>query len=402
MAGSDSSTSMYVIANWDGTTWSQMGTAPCTSNMTFINYNGELLLGSGCATTKWDGINWISLSPSWPNGVNCFLQYGNDLYIGGYFDSIGSIPIRAVAKWNGSSWGGLGTFPHQSGFNTHVNSLSFFMGELYACGLFLDFSGNVMNIARWNGANWVDVGGGIHGGMDDAVELAVYNGELYVAGTFTKSHGNTGNYIQRWNGTNWNEVGGGVIGDFGGNGQIFDLEVYNNALYATGVFSSAGGIPAPQIAKWDGTNWCTLGNEISAASCLTKSNTDLYVGWFYKILVGAGDTTGSVIKWIGGNYTDSCGNTTGIEQFNNTNEILTIYPNPAISQIAIEFDLVKIKNDFIEIKNILGQTVKIINNIAFTKGSNKIEIDVREFPSGLYFVQLQSENKIVNKKFVKQ
>jgi hypothetical protein len=326
------------------------------------------------------------------------------LYVGGYFDSIGGVPIRSVAKWDGSTWSAVGTFPHYAGFQNKINSLAFYMGDLYACGLFLNNAGNVMNIARWDGANWVDVGGGINGGMDDAVELAVYNGELYVAGLFKQADGNFGNYIQKWNGTSWSDVGGGVIGIYGTNGQIFDIEVYNNALYATGDFSYAGGISAPQIAKWDGTNWCTLGNEIRGATCLTKSSTDLYVGWFFKILSnGAGDTTGSVIKWIGGNYTDSCGHiATGIVESEFSEESTNIYPSPTTNQITVEFELTETKNTFIEIRNVLGQIVKSITNQAFQKGINRIEIDISEYKSGIYFVQLQNDNRIINRKIIKE
>lgn len=92
----------------------------------------------------------------------------------------------------------------------------------------------------------------------------------------------------------------------------------------------------------------------------------------------------------------------GIKELEITNELINIYPNPCQSQISIEFDLPETKNVLIEIKNILGQTLKTINNSAFKKGSNKIEIDVLSFREGLYFVQLQTENKVVCKKFVKE
>lgn len=88
------------------------------------------------------------------------------------------------------------------------------------------------------------------------------------------------------------------------------------------------------------------------------------------------------------------------ENFNNNNFI--IYPNPAQSQIRIKFELLETKNVSFEIRNVLGQMVKIIENRAFSTGKNKIEIDVSEFSKGIYFVQLQSTNKILSNKFVKE
>ncbi len=50
---------------------------------------------------------------------------------------------------------------------------------------------------------------------------------------------------------------------------------------------------------------------------------------------------------------------TGINEFAEHNVQLSIFPNPAKSNFTIEFDLTETKNGSIEIKNILGQTIKI-------------------------------------------
>ena len=94
-------------------------------------------------------------------------------------------------------------------------------------------------------------------------------------------------------------------------------------------------------------------------------------------------------------------NPTGIEERNSTAKI-NCFPNPVIKEITFEFEISE-KQDFtIEIKNALGQTVKTIDNRLLSIGKNKIEIDVSEFSKGLYFLQLQSENNIISKKFIKE
>lgn len=101
-----------------------------------------------------------------------------------------------------------------------------------------------------------------------------------------------------------------------------------------------------------------------------------------------------------------CNGTTGIKNIaiNNT---FTIYPNPVSDKITIEFETATSFSS-IEIKNILGQTVKTIYSRAFLNGKNNtstkisMTIDVNEFSKGLYFVQLQGETKILSKIFVKQ
>ena len=101
----------------------------------------------------------------------------------------------------------------------------------------------------------------------------------------------------------------------------------------------------------------------------------------------------------GGTY---CDYETGIDEIKTNDNNLQVYPTPANVGITVEFNLTETTNVSIEIKNALGQIVKVIDNRAFSNGKNKIEIDVNEFSSGVYFVQLQSVNKIFNAKFVKQ
>ncbi len=108
---------------------------------------------------------------------------------------------------------------------------------------------------------------------------------------------------------------------------------------------------------------------------------------------------GAIIKTTNGGGTNW---TASVLEEKKLTEELSLYPNPAQSQLTIEFELAETKNVSIEIRNILGQTVTTINNRVFPYGKNKIEIDVSEFSKGLYFIQLQRENKIVSKKFVKE
>lgn len=109
--------------------------------------------------------------------------------------------------------------------------------------------------------------------------------------------------------------------------------------------------------------------------------------------------------WHKGNYVlggTFCDYETGINEIKGSNYQLYVYPNPVQSQIMLEFDLTIPITGSIEIKNILGQSIKTKNNITFSKGKNKIEIDVSELSKGLYFVNLQSENKFMSKRFIKE
>lgn len=81
--------------------------------------------------------------------------------------------------------------------------------------------------------------------------------------------------------------------------------------------------------------------------------------------------------------------TTGINSINKSDE-LKIYPNPAKNSIAIHITE-EMKNYEINLLNTLGQT------LLQTKSN---VIDVSSFPSGIYFVNVQSDKTSVNKKVI--
>lgn len=70
-------------------------------------------------------------------------------------------------------------------------------------------------------------------------------GNLYVGGYFTSAGGVAANHIAKWDGSNWSAVGSGV------NSSIRALAVDGaNQLYIGGDFSTAGGKSSDFLAKW--------------------------------------------------------------------------------------------------------------------------------------------------------
>ena len=397
------------IAKWDGTTWSSMGSGLYGwgfGHHSFTEYKGKIVSALNTFSpskqhiSSWSGTQWDSIGSNFSSGgIEGVITLNKELYSFGAFDIVNSIHYNGIAKFDtiSNTWVSIGfpyTMPTTSAI---IRCLQMYHGQLYAGGVFKDSTGVIANIARYNGSYWSIVGQGITGSMDDVFAMGVYQNELYVAGAFTVNDGNPWNNIARWNDTTWNDVGGGLTSF----GQINSLLVLNNKLYAGGAYDAIGGIPAASIASWDGANWCGLGNvTTSGTSCLAAINHDLFLNC---ATVWDTVTVNYIAQWIGGSYVDTCGFAiTGINEVRKMNSTLSVYPNPATNQISIEFDLIETKNTSIEIKNVLGQTVKTTPNSSFQKGTNKIEMDVSEFSQGIYFVQLQSGNKIINQKFIKQ
>lgn len=400
------------IAKWDGVNWDSLGSGVYGVNSAawnaFTMYRGQIVFVGNTFScpnqyiSTWNGTQWDSIGSNFSDC--CFkgaVTLNKELYAFGIFNSINGTPYNSIAKYDtiGNTWISVG-FPYTTPTDAAtINCLEIYNGELYAGGLFLDSTGVAKNIAKFNGSYWSIVGQGITGFSDQVFDLCVYQNELYAAGEFSFSSGNPGNKIARWNDTIWSDVGGGVTAS---SGQINSLLVLNNKLYAGGAYSEIGGLPAPHIASWDGTNWCVFGNSTftSGTTCLAIINNDLFLN---SGLVWDADTLNYIAQWVGGSYVDTCGfSSVGINEVVFNSELLNIYPNPSTNQITIEFDLEETKNVSIEIKNILGQTIKTISNNSFIIGKNKIEFDVSVFSRGLYFIQLQSDNKVISKKIIKE
>ena len=81
-------------------------------------------------------------------------------------------------------------------------------------------------------------------------------GNLYAGGFFTTAGGVSANYIAKWDGSSWSALGSGI------DNLVLALAVDGAGnLYAGGSFTTAGGVIANNIAKWDGSGWSALGKR---------------------------------------------------------------------------------------------------------------------------------------------
>src|SRR5207248_566805 len=111
-------------------------------------------------------------------------------------------------------------------------------------------------IARWDGANWWNMGVG----FDSSVgALAATAGVVYAGGSFTNAIDPfpfTVNHIAMWDGFNWYNLGSGV----NANATVNAIAVSGSYVYIGGTFTNASGVTANRIALWDGANWGSLGS----------------------------------------------------------------------------------------------------------------------------------------------
>jgi hypothetical protein len=85
-------------------------------------------------------------------------------------------------------------------------------------------------------------------------------GDLVAAGRFDGAGGVPANNIARWNGSAWSNLGPGLLGGSGTYPALALAVSPSGDLLAGGEFTSAGGAPAPSIARWNGSAWSALGS----------------------------------------------------------------------------------------------------------------------------------------------
>jgi hypothetical protein len=209
---------------------------------------------------KWDGTKWDSLDVGIrTNGasgqVNATLVKNSDLYAAGNFTSAGTIPATNIARWNGTQWSSLGSFDiryNASSSQATVTAMAFIGNDLYIAGKFDSIGTKPMwHIAKWNGTQWDSVSLGLKGDFYGITDMAVdKSGRIYIVGKFTSVGGdNTKQYVVRWNGSQWEKLGSGLTSNFSQDMFMAESDSKGN-IWMSGFFGYADGLSSQNFARW--------------------------------------------------------------------------------------------------------------------------------------------------------
>jgi N-acetylneuraminic acid mutarotase len=302
--------------NTQTNTWSSLGTGSSNgvnSNVTALAVVGnEVVVGGfftsagGVSANRVARFNtqtntWSTLGTGSSNGVSgsvaALAVVGNEVVVGGYFTSAGGVSANRVARFNTltNTWSSLGT-GSSNGVNNDVTALAVVGNEVFVGGGFTSAGGVSANgVARFNTQTntWSSLGTGSSNGVNGIVyELAVVGNEVFVGGGFTSAGGVSANRVARFNTqTNtWSSLGTGSSNGVSGIGlvYVYALAVVGNEVVVGGRFTSAGGVSANRVARFNTqTNtWSSLGTGSSngvndRVSALAVVGNEVYVGgWF--------------------------------------------------------------------------------------------------------------------------
>jgi alpha-tubulin suppressor-like RCC1 family protein len=286
-------TKLYV-----GGTFTQVSVTNRNNPELFVTYNRnyfcEIDISSGLVSINTDtgasGVETILVDPS------------NNIYVGGTFTTVGStnLTVNRIARWNPDtlSWSTLST-----GLNgTCLCLAADTSGILYAGGAFTTAGGTTVNyISRWNGSTWSVLG--TTGVSATCRGIAVdSNNIMYATGDFGSAGGvaNTAR-VARWTGTAWQAMGTGGLTGAGLIGRAIAVDSSNN-VFVGGDFTTAGGVSASYIARWNGSAWSALGTGLSTScysiTCDTSNN--VYIAGDFGS--AGGSTVNQVAKWNGSSW----------------------------------------------------------------------------------------------------
>jgi hypothetical protein len=304
------------VAQWDGTSWQAMGSpaagmVPSTTSTqvkAFVRGLDEFWAGGsftniGGITAQniamWNGYYWNNVGDA-DAPVRALAFDGNYFWVGGSFTNIGNTYYPGLANnWpDGGAWFSYGTV---SGGGQTVYAIAVDGSDVYVGGNFTSVGGvSAANIIHWDGFEFLAMGSGVNNTVD---AIAAANGTVYVGGAFTSAGGVSVNRLAQWNGSSWSALGSGVSTTSGSTPLVSALLLQGSDLYVAGSFTNAGGAYAAGLAKWDGSNWFSLGSGLystifstaGSGHSLAAMGNDIYVGGLFTT---AGDKPAvSIARW---------------------------------------------------------------------------------------------------------
>ncbi|MFN0242219.1 MAG: hypothetical protein ACKVWV_04945 [Planctomycetota bacterium] len=331
------------VGNWNGSTWTPMpGFASTNGHVArdFALYDDGLGAGPrifasmthlGDANNvsgmrRWSGSDWQqpgargNANPGHPTNADGMAVLDSGvapvLYVAAD-QNFGHLRLR---WWNGVNWAW--------DFTTGAIRALFVFDDgtgpaLYVGGSFANIGGVPFNgIAKFDGTNFHALGSGIQFDRSSSGEGVFTIGafddgsgaKLYVGGNFEAAGGVPAQNIARWDGATWSPLGSGISGSAAHPGdvtaRVAALAVYRHAsvssLYAAGTFTTAGGVTVNHVAKWDGSSWSALGSGMGGVAGVAFSDTYQTVPHVVNTLAVFDDGSGKKL-YAAGNFTAAGG-----------------------------------------------------------------------------------------------
>jgi len=300
------------LARWTGTAWEPAGYGvtgvPFDSPTVYAllhDAEGGILFGGwfggvhsadgghlparGLARHGADGLSAVSARPA-PQGLGGLNASVYDLapsacgplLVGGEFGGVGPRPAPGLAAWDGNAWAVPFTPPPVFSELWTATVLALTpadctdgAGRFFISGSLSDmhqpdgtrFPDTMDDVARWDGAQWAPLGGGLTQG---GARVLLPDGDgVYAGGSFMTAVQTDGTPVQMRGLGHWSpDAGWTPAGRLVGQAELQVMSLLrlpDGSVVAAGAFEgvqqpgSPTTLPALNVARWDGTAWHTFG-----------------------------------------------------------------------------------------------------------------------------------------------
>lgn len=360
----------------------------------FIALNSSL--GNVMVSCSIDSFD-VAILGIFNDDINSITVFNDSLIVSGaftqwktYYTSSTWYSASGIVKWEGGAqWQQVGGGISVGGFS-EVNALCVHHNKLYAAGIFENAGGTYCkNIACWNDTSWSAVGSGIgFSGQFDCIlhALVSYKNKLYAGGDFYMSDGCFANGLGMWNDTTWSATGVNAT-------AVYALKVHGNKLYFGSDGSSLGTWLWDRVTCYDDSVWLSTGTGPTGdVLALEVFNNDLYAGGVFETIDSI-TNAGFIARYDPTIIQD----TTSIVEVKQKISAINIYPNPATNEIKISN--LSPKATQITIYNLLGAAVSNFQKLA---NANNITLNISDLQVGIYFIHLTyQDGSMAVRKFIR-
>lgn len=231
---------------------------------------------------RWDGTTWHAMGNGLfaPGGFGIGSRAGavaaiaatpdgSSIFFGGAMDRADTMAVGGVVRWDGTYWRGLRA-PGERYHGVSGEARAFARRgtcEVYVGGHF-EYAGDVRanSIARFTReGGYEPLGDGLLGTVQ-TIQVTP-SGSVYVGGSFADASGTVIRNLARWDGSEWHSVGGGIGDPADPYQTVYALAIAEGAgpdgadlVYVSGYLTMAGGESFSGFGVWNGTEWTDLGH----------------------------------------------------------------------------------------------------------------------------------------------
>jgi hypothetical protein len=219
---------------------------------------------------------------------------------------------------------------------------------------------------------WYSIADNVDGNV--SAIRAISDSSILIGGEFTVFGNGTGiSNLARWDRSRVaiDNLGGGV------DGPVRALAKEGSSVFVGGLFSTAGGVPAESIARWDGVRWRALGSGSDAAVNVIST--------FGNRVLAGGDflSAGAKPAYHFSEFDNSVLEADDVDVA--PEEIaVSLFPSPVRNTATIHIRLRNTEEMTIRIYDALGRLVAAPYHGVTSAGVHALRWDATALPSGVY------------------